>query len=198
MNYHVKEQVNFMLTGKPKTEQSEVATLGGGCFWCSEAVFSELKGVERVEPGYSGGSVPKPTYEQVCSGTTGHAEVVQITFDPKVISFREILDVLFATHDPTTLNRQGSDVGTQYRSVIFYHSEEQKATAEKVIEELTKAKTWDVPIVTQIEPFKAFYQAEEYHKNYFKRHPEQAYCQVIIAPKVAKFRKLFLPKLKAQ
>jgi len=187
-----------MLTGKPKTEQSEVATLGGGCFWCSEAVFSELKGVERVEPGYSGGSVPKPTYEQVCSGTTGHAEVVQITFDPKVISFREILDVIFATHDPTTLNRQGSDVGTQYRSVIFYHSEEQKATAEKVIEELTKAKTWDVPIVTQIEPFKAFYQAEEYHKNYFKRHPEQAYCQVIIAPKVAKFRKLFLPKLKAQ
>jgi peptide-methionine (S)-S-oxide reductase len=198
MNYHVKKQVNFMLTGKPKTEQSEVATLGGGCFWCSEAVFSELKGVERVEPGYSGGSVPNPTYEQVCSGTTGHAEVVQITFDPKVISFREILDVLFATHDPTTLNRQGSDVGTQYRSVIFYHSEEQKATAEKVIEELTKAKTWDVPIVTQIEPFKAFYQAEEYHKNYFKRHPEQAYCQVIIAPKVAKFRKLFLPKLKAQ
>jgi peptide-methionine (S)-S-oxide reductase len=186
-----------MYTGKPKNEQGEVATLGGGCFWCSEAVFSELKGVERVEPGYSGGSVPNPTYEQVCSGTTGHAEVVQITFDPKVISFREIIDVFFATHDPTTLNRQGSDVGTQYRSVIFYHSEEQKATAEKVIEELTEAKTWDAPIVTQIVPFKAFYQAEDYHKDYFKRHPEQAYCQVIIAPKVAKLRKLFLPKLKA-
>jgi peptide-methionine (S)-S-oxide reductase len=187
-----------MSTGKPQTKQNEIATLGGGCFWCTEAVFSELKGVERVEPGYSGGSVPNPTYEQVCSGTTGHAEVVQITFDSKVISFREILDMFFATHDPTTLNRQGSDMGTQYRSVIFYHNEEQKATAEKVVEELTKAKTWDAPIVTQIEPFKAFYQAEEYHKNCFKRHPKQAYCQVIIAPKVAKFRKLFLPKLKAQ
>jgi peptide-methionine (S)-S-oxide reductase len=186
-----------MSTGKPETKKKEVATLGGGCFWCTEAVFSELKGVERVEPGYSGGSVPNPTYEQVCSGTTGHAEVVQITFDPNVISFREILDVFFVTHDPTTLNRQGNDVGTQYRSVIFYHNEEQKATVEKVVEELTEAKTWDAPIVTQIEPFKAFYQAEEYYKNYFKRHPEQAYCQVVIAPKVAKFRKLFLPKLKA-
>ena len=186
-----------MSTRKPKSEQKEVATLGGGCFWCTEAVSSELKGVEQVEPGYSGGSVPNPTYEQVCSGTTGHAEVLQITFDPNVISFREILDVFFATHDPTTLNRQGNDVGTQYRSVIFYHDEEQKATAEKVIQELTKAKTWDAPIVTQVEPFKAFYEAEEYHKNYFKRHPEQAYCQVVIAPKIAKFKKLFLPKLKA-
>ncbi len=186
-----------MSTGKPKTEQREVATLGGGCFWCTEAVFSELKGVEKAEPGYSGGSLPNPTYEQVCSGTTGHAEVMQVTFDPNVISYKEILDVFFAIHDPTTLNRQGNDVGTQYRSVIFYHSEEQKATAEKVIEELTKAKTWDAPIVTQVEPFKAFYQAEDYHKNYFKRHPEQAYCQVVIAPKVAKLRKLFLPKLKA-
>jgi len=187
-----------MITGKPQTEQREVATLGGGCFWCTEAVFSELKGVERVEPGYSGGSLPNPTYEQVCSGTAGHAEVVQITFDPKVISYKEILEVFFAAHDPTTLNRQGNDVGTQYRSVIFYYNEEQKKTAEKVIEELTAAKTYEAPIVTQVEPFKAFYQAEDYHKNYFKRHPEQAYCQVIIAPKIAKFRKLFLPKLKAQ
>jgi peptide-methionine (S)-S-oxide reductase len=186
-----------MSTGKPETEQKEIATLGGGCFWCTEAVFSELKGVEQVEPGYSGGSVPNPTYEQVCSGTTGHAEVVQITFNPSVISFKEVLDVFFATHDPTTLNRQGNDVGTQYRSVIFYHNEEQKATAEKVIEELTEAKTWDEPIVTQVEPFKAFYEAEDYHKNYFKRHPEQVYCQAIIAPKVAKLHKLFLPKLKA-
>ena len=185
------------MTNKPKNEPKEVATLGGGCFWCTEAVFSELKGVERVEPGYSGRSLPNPTYEQVCSGTTRHAEVVQVTFDPNVISFREILDVFFAMHNPTTLNRQGSDVGTQYRSVIFYHDEEQKATAKKVIEELTETKTWDAPIITQIEPFKAFYQAEEYHKNYFKRHPEQAYCQVIIAPKIAKFKKLFLPKLKA-
>ena len=186
------------LTNKPKNEPKEVATLGGGCFWCTEAVFNELKGVEQVEPGYSGGSLPNPTYEQVCSGTTGHAEVVQVTFDPKVISYKDILDVFFAIHDPTTLNRQGNDVGTQYRSVIFYHNEEQKVTAEKIIEELTEAKTWDAPIVTQVEPFKVFYQAEEYHKNYFKRHPEQAYCQVVIAPKVAKFRKLFLPKLKAE
>ncbi len=186
-----------MLTDKPRTMKSEVATLGGGCFWCTEAVFSELKGVEKAEPGYSGGSLPNPSYEQVCSGKTGHAEVVQVTFDPTAISYRDILDVFFATHDPTTLNRQGNDVGTQYRSVIFYHNEEQKATAEKTIEELTEAKTLNAPIVTQVEPFKAFYQAEEYHKNYFKRHPEQAYCQVVIAPKVAKFRKLFLPKLKA-
>ncbi len=183
---------------KPKTAKTEVATLGGGCFWCTEAVFSELQGVEKVEPGYSGGSVPNPTYEQVCTGTTGHAEVAQITFDPAMISYKEVLDVFFATHDPTTLNRQGNDVGMQYRSVIFYHSEEQKATAEKIIEELTKAKTWENPVVTQVEPFKAFYQAEEYHKNYFKRHPEQAYCQVVIAPKVAKFKKLFLPKLKTE
>ena len=187
-----------MSTGKPTAEQKEVATLGDGCFWCTEAVFNELKGVEKVDPGYSGGSTPNPTYEQVCSGTTGHTEVVQVTFDPSVVSYKEILDVFFATHDPTTLNQQGSDVGTQYRSVIFYHNEEQKATAEKVIEELTRAKAWDAPIVTQVEPFKAFYQAEEYHKNYFKRHPEQAYCQVVIAPKVAKLRKLFLPKLKPQ
>ena len=177
-------------------KRSEIVTLGGGCFWCTEAVFKRLAGVEKVEPGYSGGSVPNPTYEQVCSGKTGHAEVVQITFNPDVISFKEILDVFFATHDPTTLNRQGPDTGTQYRSVIFYHTDEQKTIAEKTIEELEKSKTFKLPIVTQVEPFKAFYEAEDYHKDYFARHPERAYCQVIIAPKIDKLQKLFSAQLK--
>lgn len=174
----------------------EVATLGGGCFWCLEAVFDDLKGVERVESGYSGGTVPNPSYRQVCTGTTGHAEVVQITFDPNEISFKEILRVFFAIHDPTTLNRQGADVGTQYRSVIFYHTPEQKAAAEEIIAEIEAANIWANPIVTEVAPFEAFYQAEQYHRDYFQRNPEQPYCQVVIAPKVAKFRKEFVERLK--
>lgn len=176
---------------------SEVATLGGGCFWCTEAVFTELEGIEKVESGYSGGTTVNPTYDQVSTGTTGHAEVVQITFNPRVISFREILEIFFTMHDPTTLNRQGSDVGTQYRSVIFYHNNEQNMIAKKVIDELSEEKVWDAPIVTRVEPFKAFYKAEDYHRDYFKRHPEQAYCQLIIAPKMIKLRKLYRNKLKS-
>lgn len=178
------------------SRQTEVATLGGGCFWCMEAVFNELRGVEKVESGYSGGELADPTYEQVSTGKTGHAEVVQITFNPKVISFKEILKIFFTTHDPTTLNRQGADVGTQYRSVIFYHNDEQKATAKQVIKEITEAKIWNAPTVTQIEPFKAFYKAEDYHKDYFKQHPEQPYCKLVIAPKIAKLRKHYRKKLK--
>lgn len=169
-------------------KQMEVATLGGGCFWCTEAVFSGIDGVMTVEPGYSGGKLQNPTYEQVSTGTTGHAEVVQITFDPKAISFREILEIFFTVHNPTTLNRQGADVGTQYRSVIFYHTREQKRTAQTLIEELDNAKVYNAPIVTQIEPFKEFHPAEDYHKDYFKRHPEQPYCRLIITPKLVKLR----------
>ncbi len=179
-----------------KTKPREVATLASGCFWCTEAVFSIVKGVEKVEPGYSGGSVPNPTYEQVSTGTTGHAEAAQITFDLSVISFREILEMFFATHDPTTLNRQGNDVGIQYRSVIFYHNEEQKAIAKQVIDELTKERIWDAPIVTQLEPFKAFYVAETFHKDYYKKHPNQLYCQQVITPKLVKLQQCFLGKLK--
>ena len=179
-----------------KNKAKEVATLAGGCFWCIEAVFSIVKGVEKVDPGYSGGSVPNPTYEQVSAGVTGHAEAAQITFDPSVISFREVLEIFFATHDPTTLNRQGPDAGTQYRSVIFYHNEEQKVTAEKVIEELNEEGIWDAPIVTQVEPFKAFYVAETYHKDYYKKHPKQPYCQQVITPKLAKLQQRFIAKLK--
>ncbi|HEX8772986.1 MAG TPA: peptide-methionine (S)-S-oxide reductase MsrA [Pyrinomonadaceae bacterium] len=174
----------------------EVATLGGGCFWCTEAVFDELRGVERVESGYSGGASPNPTYQQVCSGTTGHAEVVQVTFDPQVVSFREILEVFFTVHDPTTLNRQGADVGTQYRSVIFYHDEEQRRVAEEVIKELDGEKLWDGPIVTQLVPFEAFYEAEDYHQEYFKQNGSQPYCRMVVAPKVAKFRQHYREKLK--
>ncbi len=174
----------------------EIATLGGGCFWCLEAIFNELRGVEKVVSGYSGGNVPDPTYREVCSGTTGHAEAVRITFDPQIISFRELLQVFFTIHDPTTLNRQGADVGTQYRSVIFYHTPEQKAVAQEVIAELEKAKVWDALIVTALTPFEAFYPAEEYHQEYFERNPDQPYCRIVIEPKVAKFRKQFLAKLK--
>jgi peptide-methionine (S)-S-oxide reductase len=174
----------------------EVATLGGGCFWCLEAVFADMKGVEKVESGYSGGSTDDPTYRQVCSGTTGHAEVVQVTFDPKVILFKEILDVFFSIHDPTTLNRQGPDAGTQYRSVIYYHSPEQKTTAEQVIKEIGTEGIWDSSIVTEIAPLKTFHKAEDYHQDYFKDNPEQMYCQLVIAPKVAKFRKQFMERLK--
>jgi peptide-methionine (S)-S-oxide reductase len=186
-----------MSEAKQPETKLEIATLASGCFWCSEAVFSIVKGVEKVEPGYTGGSNPNPTYEEVSTGITGHAEAVQLSFDPKMISFKEILEIFFATHDPTTLNRQGPDVGTQYRSVIFYHNEEQKATAKLVIDGLNKEGIWDKPIVTQVEPFKVFYKAEEYHKDYFKRHPESAYCQQVITPKIAKLQQRFLTKLKA-
>lgn len=178
------------------TQQKEIATLGGGCFWCLEAVYDELRGVEDVVSGYSGGHLKDPSYELVCSGATGHAEVVQVTFDPAVISYREILEVFFAIHDPTTLNRQGADVGTQYRSAIFYHSAEQKATAETLIAELNAAGLWQRPIVTEVTPFQVFYPAEGYHQEYFARNPHQGYCQFVIAPKVAKFRKQHLAKLK--
>jgi peptide-methionine (S)-S-oxide reductase len=177
--------------------RSEVATLAGGCFWCLEAIFDDLKGVNDVVSGYSGGQTPNPSYEQVCTGRTGHAESVQVTFDPAVISFRELLEVFFTIHDPTTLNRQGADVGTQYRSAIFYHTPEQKAAAEEVIARLTTIKVWDRQIVTEITPFAAFYPAEDYHQEYFARNPRQPYCQVVIAPKVAKFRKHYLEKLRA-
>ncbi len=180
-----------------ETLGKQVATLGGGCFWCTEAVFDDLKGVEHVESGYSGGTVANPTYPQVCTGTTGHAEVVQITFDPKVISFKQLLQVFFTVHDPTTLNRQGADVGTQYRSVIFYHDDEQKRVAEQVIKEIEAEKIWDAPIVTELAPAKAFYTAEDYHQEYFQNNPNQPYCRVVIAPKVAKFRQHYREQLKA-
>ncbi len=176
--------------------QREMATLAGGCFWCLEAIFSELRGVEKVVSGYSGGSVPNPSYREVCTGTTGHAETVQITFDPQIIAFRELLEVFFTIHDPTTLNRQGADVGTQYRSAIFYHTPEQGKIAQEVIAELEAAKIWDAPIVTEVTPLKAFYPAEDDHQEYFRRNPDQPYCWVVIEPKVAKFRKQFLAKLK--
>jgi peptide-methionine (S)-S-oxide reductase len=174
----------------------ETATLAGGCFWCLEAAFQELKGVESVESGYSGGTVPNPSYEAVCTGRTGHAETVQVRFDPSVISFRDLLEVFFTIHDPTTLNRQGPDHGTQYRSAVFYHSPDQKATAEQVIAALEAEKIWDQPIVTQVAPLEAFYPAEEYHRDYFRRNPGQGYCQIVIAPKVAKVRKAYFEKLK--
>ncbi|OHB35118.1 MAG: peptide-methionine (S)-S-oxide reductase [Planctomycetes bacterium GWA2_39_15] len=185
-----------MESNLPSNTVKEIATLAGGCFWCMEAMFSELQGVEKVESGYSGGSIPDPSYEQVCTGTTGHAEAVQITFDPKAISFRELLEVFFAIHDPTTLNRQGADVGTQYRSVILYHTHDQKRIAELVITELTTAKVWSKLIVTEVTPFTAFYRTEEYHQEYYKRNPWQAYCQAVISPKITKFRKQFKAKLK--
>ncbi len=174
----------------------EVATLAGGCFWCLEAVFDELKGVESVESGYSGGHAPNPTYHEVCDGDTGHAEVVQVKFDPAVVSYRDLLTVFFTIHDPTTLNRQGNDVGTQYRSAIFYHNEEQKKIAEAVIAEIETAKLWDAPIVTEVTPFEAFYRAEDYHQEYFAHNRFQPYCQFVVAPKVAKFRQKFAAKLK--
>jgi len=178
--------------------KSEVAALGGGCFWCLEAVYDELKGVTDVVSGYSGGHVPNPTYEQVCGKHTGHAEVVQVTFDPEVISFRDVLKVFFTIHDPTTMNRQGNDAGPQYRSAIFCNSPEQKAAAEETIAELNREGLWPRPIVTEVTPFEAFYPAEDYHQEYFARNPYQGYCQAIIAPKVAKFRKKFVDSLKAE
>jgi peptide-methionine (S)-S-oxide reductase len=175
----------------------EVATLAGGCFWCLEAVYDRLKGVESVESGYMGGHTVNPSYRAVCSGDTGHAEVVRITYDPKAVSYRDLLDVFFVIHDPTTLNRQGNDEGTQYRSAIYYHSPEQKRIAEQAIGELEAQQVYDEPIVTELTPAGDFYVAEGYHQEYFERNPEQAYCQFVVAPKVAKFRKKFLDRLKA-
>ena len=183
-------------TSEPSTGQ-ELATLGGGCFWCLEAVFDQVKGVDRVESGYMGGGRPNPTYEAVCSGATGYAEIIQIRFNPNIISFRELLEIFFGIHDPTTLNRQGNDAGTQYRSAIFYHSPEQEATAKEVIEQFTKDKLFDTPIVTEVVPASTFYMAEHYHQEYFAQNPSQPYCTYLIGPKVSKFRQQFSGKLKA-
>jgi len=173
-----------------------IATLAGGCFWCLEAVYDGMKGVSSVESGYMGGSIENPTYEQVCRGDTGHAEVVRVTFDPAIVSYKDLLQVFFVIHDPTTLYRQGNDVGTQYRSAIFYHTPQQKADAEEVIARLNAAKLWSSPIVTELTPASTFYMAEGYHQEYFARNPYQPYCQAVVAPKVAKFRKHFLERLK--
>ncbi|MEA3144453.1 MAG: peptide-methionine (S)-S-oxide reductase [Thermoplasmata archaeon] len=177
--------------------KTEVATLGGGCFWCVEAAFNQVEGVHSAISGYAGGRPANPTYEQVCGGATGHAEVVQVTFDPAKLSYREALELFFSVHDPTTLNLQGNDEGTQYRSVVFTHSPEQEATARAVIAELEREKVWDDPIVTEVKPAPTFYPAEEYHQRYYERNPWQGYCQAIIRPKLAKFRKAWQYKLKA-
>ena len=177
-------------------QDRELATLGGGCFWCLEAVFKDLKGVESVVSGYAGGDVENPSYEQVCGCRTGHAEVVQITYDPAVVSYRDLLDVFFTIHDPTTPDQQGADIGPQYRSIILYHSPEQKADAERKIAEQGEKGVWDGPIVTEVVPLEKFYPAEAYHQDYYESNPRQRYCQIVIAPKVAKFRKEYLDKLK--
>lgn len=174
---------------------SEVATLGGGCFWCLDTIYRQLKGVEKVESGYAGGSKPNPTYREVCGGNTGHAEVVQITFDPSMISYRDLLDVFFTVHDPTTQDRQGGDVGPQYRSIILTHSDEQARVAREAIADVTAEGIWDDPIVTQVEPLTTYYPAERYHQDYFANNPLQPYCQIVIAPKVSKFRRKYLEKL---
>lgn len=180
----------------PQVATLEVATLAGGCFWCLEPAYDQLRGVLNVESGYTGGRVPHPTYQQICYEDTGHAEAVQVTFNPSEISFRELLEVFFTLHDPTQLNRQGADIGTQYRSAIFYHTPEQKEIAEDVIRELSAAKLWDKPIVTELAPATEFYVAEDYHQNYFEQNPNQAYCRAVVAPKVAKFRQKFFERLK--
>jgi len=179
-----------------RNEQLELATFGGGCFWCLEAIFGQLEGVEKVGSGFSGGSVKDPSYKQVCDGDTGHAEVVQIAFDPERISYGELLAVFFSVHDPTTKNRQGADIGTQYRSAIFWHNTAQRAEAERVIRELDREGFWPRPIVTELEPYEAFYPAEAYHQEYYERNSEQAYCQLVISPKLEKFRKKFSDRLK--
>ncbi|MFX0085201.1 MAG: peptide-methionine (S)-S-oxide reductase MsrA [Candidatus Hodarchaeota archaeon] len=177
------------------SDSNEVTTLGGGCFWCLDAIFRDLEGVVKVESGYSGGTLHNPTYEEVCSGKTGHTEVVQLTFNPQKVSFGEILDIFFTIHDPTQLNRQGADIGSQYRSVIFYHSTRQKLVSEQVIRKLEEANLWKNPIVTEISPFKTFYRAEDYHQDYFNKNPDQSYCQFVIAPKIIKFRMKYENKL---
>ncbi len=178
------------------TPTSQIATLASGCFWCTEAVFNELKGVEKVESGYSGGTVANPSYEQVCTGNTGHAETVRVTFDPKVISYKDVLTIFFTTHDPTTKDRQGADVGTQYRSAIFYNDAEQRSAAEQVIKELNASKLWKHPIVTEVTPLKAFYKAEDHHQNFYANNPGYGYCKVVIDPKIAKLRKQYHDRLK--
>ncbi|HNT24314.1 MAG TPA: peptide-methionine (S)-S-oxide reductase MsrA [Anaerolineales bacterium] len=185
-----------MNNANSSTAGHEIATLAGGCFWCLEAVYDELKGVEDVVSGYAGGRVANPSYQMVCSGLTGHAEVVQVRFNPQVVSFQDILGVFFTIHDPTTLNRQGADVGTQYRSAIFYHSLEQKALAEQVIAEINAAGIWPGAVVTEVMPLDVFYPAEDYHQEYFRRNPYQGYCRSVVAPKVAKFRAKYLERLK--
>jgi len=186
----VSQKVNTEMN-QTENISTDTATFGGGCFWCTEAIFLQLKGVIRVESGYSGGTRPNPTYEQVCSGATGHAEVTQIVFDPAVIGFEELLEVFWKTHDPTTLNRQGADVGTQYRSVIFYHNEKQREQAESYKSKLLASGAWDNPIVTEISPFKAFYKAEDYHQNYYNNNKRAPYCTFVIGPKLEKFEKVF-------
>jgi peptide-methionine (S)-S-oxide reductase len=176
----------------------QIATLAGGCFWCLEAVYDEIKGVQGVESGYAGGHMDNPTYRAVCSGDTGHAEVVQVHFDPSVVSYRDLLNVFFAIHDPTTLNRQGADTGTQYRSAIFYHDDEQKQIAEELIKDLNAQKIWDRPIVTEVTKLDKFYMAEDYHQEYFANNPYQPYCMAVVSPKVSKFRKHFIELLKKQ
>ena len=188
-------QVNAQ-KGKNMNNDLAVATFGNGCFWCTEAIFQQLKGVESVYPGYTGGSVKNPSYREVCTGTTGHAEAIQIKYDPSVINYRELLDIFFYTHDPTTLNRQGNDVGTQYRSAIFYHDEEQKAAAEEIISQLTSEKVYDDPIVTEVTPMDVFYMAEDYHKNYYLNNKNQGYCRAVINPKLDKFMKKYGSKTK--
>ncbi len=187
----VKTSANSDKDKMTDTTKMETAVLAGGCFWCTETLFQDLKGVEKVESGYSGGTTKSPTYAEVCTGTTGHAEVIKISFDPSVISFEQILTVFFHVHDPTTLNRQGADVGTQYRSAVFYNSPEQKRTAEKVIEDIAKSKLWSDPIVTEVTSLGDYYPAEDYHQDYFNNNPEKSYCSFVIAPKVKKFYKEF-------
>ena len=177
--------------------KTETATLAGGCFWCLEAAFERLQGVEKVVSGYTGGQAPRPSYREVCTGGTGHAEAVQVTFDPSALSYRELLEVFFTIHDPTTLNYQGNDFGTQYRSAIFYHTPEQKAEAERTITGLSESGAWPRPIVTEVRPLAEFYPAEEYHQGYYRRHPDEGYCQLVIEPKVAKLRHKYAARLKA-
>ncbi|WP_439185175.1 peptide-methionine (S)-S-oxide reductase MsrA [Carboxylicivirga taeanensis] len=188
--------ISLMISINSTGQEKALATFGGGCFWCTEAIFAALKGVDTVESGYSGGEQANPTYKEVCTGLTGHAEVVQITYDPQQLQFADLLEVFFATHNPTTLNRQGADVGTQYRSVIFYHTDEQKRIAELVIKELGREKIFDDPIVTELSAFQTFYKAEDYHQDYFANNPRQPYCNAVINPKMEKFKKLFKEKLK--
>ena len=197
--YFYPKMEKRIMPAQPKelSADCEFATLAGGCFWCIEAVLEQVNGVERVESGYTGGAIENPTYRQISTGTTDHVEVVRVAFDPKVISYREILEIFFVVHDPTTLNRQGADAGTQYRSAIFYHSPQQKQTAEALIAEFNAGKIWDRPIVTQVAPLEKFYRAEDYHQGYFRANPSQPYCQMVVAPKVAKLRKHFLSKLKS-
>jgi peptide-methionine (S)-S-oxide reductase len=183
---------------RPDAAALSVATVGGGCFWCTEAVFSELKGVESVAPGYAGGTAVNPSYEEVCTGRTGHAEVVQIRFDPGVLSYHDLLTIFLTVHDPTTKDRQGNDVGTQYRSIILYRDPAERAEAERVLREIGAAGLWKKPLVTEVAPLTTFYPAEEYHRDYFRRNPESGYCQIVIAPKVAKFRSHFLDRLKGR